>query len=98
MVMTSYLKALKAKRKIYLVNDHYFNPLSAVTAARAVRSIVAKRHIGIFHLGGKSKVSRYDLVGILAEVFKLDHHELLKPVTNSYFNSSTARPLDATLT
>lgn len=94
--VTYYSPLLRKKSPIYLVNDRFFNPVYAAVAARAVKNIVDGRLTGIFHVGGKDRVSRFTFVRKIAEVFGSTHAPFL-PVAHDYFPNLAPRPKDATL-
>lgn len=96
--VTFYLRKLRQNREIFLVDDLHFNPVSAEQAAAAVTQIVKKKHTGIFHIGGKTSITRYTFVKQIVKVFAPQTRTKLIPVPGSFFPHLTPRPPDATLT
>ena len=50
-----------------LFTDEFRCPIPAMVTARAVWEVVVKNQIGMFHLGGAEKLSRYEIGKILAD-------------------------------
>ena len=94
--LTYYLPLLKENKPLHLVNDRFFNPLSALTAARAIQKIIEQEKFGVYHLAGCNRVTRFTLVKTIAEVFKIQQVNLI-PIPSSYFPGLTPRPIDSTL-
>ena len=94
--LTYYLPLLQQNKPLHLVNDRFFNPLSAATAAQAIRKIIEQKKFGSYHFAGKDKVTRYTLIKTIAEVFKIKPVNLT-PVPSSYFPNLAPRPVDITL-
>lgn len=95
--VTFYLKKLEQEYKLYLVNDRIFNPVYALRAAQALRHIIKGKHIGIFHIAGKDKITRYTFVKKIKQVFAPHAQAQLIPVSSAYFPDLAPRPPDATL-
>jgi dTDP-4-dehydrorhamnose reductase len=66
--------SLKAGKKVSGVSDQYSNPISASGAAFLILQLIEKEATGIFHLGGREVVSRYEFVRRIAEFFGLDQN------------------------
>jgi dTDP-4-dehydrorhamnose reductase len=95
--ITHYLKQLKTAQKLYLVNDRYFNPISAAYASQVFKSSIEKNICGIFHVGGDDVVSRFTLVKSIADAFKLKPKATIVGVNSSFFPLLAPRPINATL-
>ena len=94
---TYYLQQLNQKKAIYLVNDLFFNPVYAATAATAIGIMIERGRMGIFHIAGKDRVTRFTFVESIINVLGIKHHPPLIPVTHDYFQKLAPRPKDATL-
>ena len=53
-------KALQQKQSITLYADEFRTPVSAHTAAQGVLLLLEKKATGIYHLGGRERITRYD--------------------------------------
>ena len=91
-----YLEKLKENQRLHLVNDLFFNPISAFEAANTVKKVLTDQKRGIWHVAGKDQVSRYTLVKMIAQVFGIQNPQLV-PVSHTYFSNSAKRPLRAIL-
>jgi dTDP-4-dehydrorhamnose reductase len=63
-------KSFKTKKKNYLFNDVYFNPLRIVTIAKIISLIITKkqyRYSGIYNLGSKNSLVKSDFALIFAK-------------------------------
>lgn len=76
---------------VSVVNDVYENPLFNQQCGRALWAVAKKESEGIFHVAGKTVVSRYEFALKIAEVFALDA-SLIRPVTSAFFPDIAPRP------
>ena len=90
------IEKLQRNESLNMVNDCFVNPLFAPSAADAVWKLLTGSARGIYHVAGKSKVSRYAWTRTIARVFGFDP-SLVRPVPSSFFPSVTPRPHDTTL-
>ena len=89
------IEKLQRNESLNMVNDAFINPLYAPSAADAVWKLLTGSARGIYHVAGKSKVSRYAWTRAIARVFGFDP-SLVHPVPSSFFPSVTPRPRDTT--
>lgn len=90
------LDKLSRGERVRLVDDVRENPLYNLECGRALWAMVEKRPRGVFHLGGQTRVSRYELGLAVARVFGFDA-SLLERVDSSAFPELAPRPKDTTL-
>ena len=76
---------------ISVVDDVHENPLFNHQCGRALWAVVKKKPAGIFHVAGKTVVSRHGFALKIAEVFGLDA-SLIQPVTSAFFPDIAPRP------
>lgn len=93
--VTWLLFKLKHGQQVKMVNDVYSNPLLADNCAEAIWSIILQDRKGIYHIGGRDRVSRFDFAIKTAKAFSLDCR-LIEPVPSSYFKNIALRPKDTT--
>lgn len=93
--VTWLLSRLKDRQQVKIVDDVYCNPLLAGNCAEAIWSVILNDKKGIYHIGGKDRVNRFDFAVCAAKAFGLDY-ELIEPVPSSYFKSIAHRPKDTT--
>lgn len=95
--VTFYLKKLGQKHPLKLVTDRFFNPVYALRAAGAIKIIILRKHLGTFHVAGKSRVNRFLFVKSIKTAFAVKKHPPLIPVSNDFFPNLAPRPYDSTL-
>lgn len=93
--VTWLLSKLKDNKPVKIVNDIYCNPLLANNCADAIWSVIINRKKGIYHVGGKDRLSRFDFAVKTAKAFGMDH-KLIESVPNAYFKNIAPRPKDTT--
>lgn len=87
---------LHAGREVFCLTDQSSNPLAAADAAGLVLALVDRGARGVFHIGGKELVSRYELAVKLAAYFGFNP-ELVRPMTSDRVKRDAARPSPAGL-
>lgn len=65
------IAAMREGRELKLFTDEFRSPVSAETAARGLLLSLEKMR-GIIHLGGRERISRYDLGVLLADILHCD--------------------------
>lgn len=88
--VTYYLKELKSKKELFLVNDRFFNPVYALRIAQLISHCIENKKTGLFHIGGEGQVSRYDFVKLLLKIWHLPQ-PTLTAVSSSYFPALAPR-------
>lgn len=93
--VTWLLDELNSGRMINMVDDIFCNPLFVMDSVRAIWKIVESGKEGVFHVGGKDELSRYQFALTVADVFSLDK-KLIRPVKNEFFAGIAPRPENTT--
>ncbi|MCX8189426.1 MAG: dTDP-4-dehydrorhamnose reductase [Nitrososphaeria archaeon] len=88
-------KLTKGER-INVVVDQYNSPTLNTNLAEMLSEIIERKHIGIFHLAGATRINRYDFAKIVAEVFNLDK-SLIQPTASDKISWVAKRPKDSSL-
>ena len=83
---------LKNNRKINLYKDIYFSPLHFSTIGKVLLLIIRKKNSGIFNLGSKKGLSKYEFALEIAKIKNFDLN-LIKPV-NYNEKLNVIRPKD----
>jgi dTDP-4-dehydrorhamnose reductase len=83
---------LKNKKEIRIVTDQYNNPTFTDDLVQAILKIIQFRKQGIYNIGGKDFLSRFDFSNIIADFFDLDS-SLIIPITTGELNQTAKRPL-----
>ncbi len=87
---------LSSGERIKVVTDQIGNPTYVDDLAFAILKVVEFDKEGIYNVGGRDLVSRYDFALKLAEIFGFDP-ELIIPVRTSELNQIAPRPLKSGL-
>lgn len=91
--VTRVLASLRRRQPIEVVNDIFFTPLSAASAADIIWQVAARKIEGYLNIGGSERLSLYDLAVASARIFQL-REELIIPRTADYFPSAAPRARD----
>jgi dTDP-4-dehydrorhamnose reductase len=79
-------------KEINVVSDQYGNPTLADDIAIAMMKIISKKRTGIYHIGGKDYVSRFEFAVKIAEHFHVDS-SLIKKIETSELHQKANRPM-----
>lgn len=94
--MNVFLNNLRTQVPQNLFTDEYRSPLHVQEAAKGLVLALKNKWQGIFHLGGKEKLSRYELGLRICEHFNISNH-LLHPVLQKDLKLAAPRPADVSL-
>lgn len=92
-IVTTGISRLRKKEKFFVYDDVYYTPLYYYSCAEAVWKIIEKNKFEIFNIGGKNRISIYELMEEVVRVFGLDGN-LLMPVQQGFFKELVKRPKD----
>jgi dTDP-4-dehydrorhamnose reductase len=95
--VTWLLRRLAQGEDVKIVNDIFNNHLWVGDASRALIAAIEKECCGLFHLGGPTTLSRYELSLKVADIFGFDRGRIL-PVPSDHFPSLAPRPRDTSCT
>lgn len=90
------VNSLRAGKEIKIVTDQINNPTFIDDLVQAVNKIIDFKKEGIFNIGGKEFLSRYEFTLQIADYFNLDK-KLIKPIKTSDLNQPARRPLKSGL-
>jgi dTDP-4-dehydrorhamnose reductase len=90
-----FIESLAAGKELNLFIDEFRTPVSGKTAAQGLLLALEKVQ-GLIHLGGKERISRYDFVRQLVEVFKISDAKL-KGCRQEDIKMAAPRPKDVSL-
>ncbi len=90
------INSLNDKKKINIVTDQINNPTYLKDLSGAIISIIEKNITGLFNIGGKTFLSRYEFTLKIADYFGLDK-ELITPILTEELKQPAARPLKSGL-
>ena len=90
------INSLKNKDKIRIVTDQINNPTFIDDLVQAISKIVEFGKTGIYNIGGKEFLSRYDFTLMIVDFFNLDN-SLVKPIVTKELKQAARRPLKSGL-
>ena len=90
------IETLRKGEHARIVTDQWNSPTLNTNLAEMTLEVVERKLMGIYHLCGASRVSRFEFAEKIADVFGLDKN-LLDKVTSSEFAWSAKRPMDSSL-
>lgn len=90
---TSLIERLPLAQAVSMVDDVRENPLYAGAGAEVIWKLIRTRRRGVYHVGGRDTVNRYQYALEIADVFGLDKR-LVRPVGSSFFPALAPRPRD----
>ncbi|MCW8824766.1 MAG: dTDP-4-dehydrorhamnose reductase, partial [Ignavibacteriaceae bacterium] len=90
------INSLTKKERIRIVKDQINNPTFIDDLVQAINKIIEFKKTGIYNIGGKEFLSRYEFTNRIADYFKLDKN-LITPITTAELNQPARRPLKSGL-
>lgn len=90
------INSLSKKENIRIVKDQINNPTFIDDLVQAINKIIEFKKTGIYNIGGKEFLSRYDFTLKIADFFNLDKH-LIIPITTNELKQPARRPLKSGL-
>lgn len=94
--VTDWIRQLSAGREIMAFTDEYRTPLYVRDAMRGMLQLLRKRKVGIWHLGGPEKLSRYEMALQIADILGADP-SLVIGKKQAEANLKVPRPADVSL-
>ena len=94
--MNAWYQKLKAGDTIHCFTDEYRTTVSGFEAVSGIILLLNKKVNGIFHLGGKERMSRFEFAMTMAHHFDLDQN-LIRPSLQSDVKMAAQRPADVSL-
>lgn len=90
------INSLKDGKEVRIVTDQINNPTFVNDLVQGISKVIEFNKTGIYNIGGKEFLSRFEFSEIIAEYFGLDKN-LIKPVTTGELNQPARRPLKSGL-
>ncbi|HEY7750900.1 MAG TPA: dTDP-4-dehydrorhamnose reductase [Ignavibacteriaceae bacterium] len=90
------VKSLRKNEPVRIVTDQINNPTFTDDLIQAINKIVEFRRTGIYNIGGKEFLSRYEFTELISDFFDLDK-ALITPVRTEDLNQRARRPLKSGL-
>ncbi len=90
------VNSIRDKKEIRIVTDQINNPTFIDDLVQAINKIIEYKKTGIYNIGGKEFLSRYDFTMQIADYFQLDKN-LISAIITSDLNQAAKRPLKSGL-
>ncbi len=90
------VQSLRENKEIRIVIDQINNPTFIDDLVQAINKIIDFNKTGIFNIGGKIFLSRYDFTLMIADYFNLNR-SLILPITTEELHQPAKRPLKSGL-
>jgi dTDP-4-dehydrorhamnose reductase len=90
------INSLSKNENIRIVKDQINNPTFIDDLVQGINKIIEFRKIGVYNIGGKEFLSRFDFTLRIAEYFNLDK-KLILPITTDELKQPARRPLKSGL-
>jgi dTDP-4-dehydrorhamnose reductase len=90
--VTWLLGELRAGRKVRIVNDQWGNSTITEDLAEAIDRLISTGKHGLYHMGGKSFMTRFEMAVRTGRYFGLDE-SLITPITTAELKQPAKRPL-----
>jgi dTDP-4-dehydrorhamnose reductase len=86
------VNSLKGGNHIRIVTDQINNPTYIDDLVQAINQVFEYKKYGIYNIGGREFISRYDFTIRIADFFNLDK-SLITPITTGELKQAAKRPL-----
>jgi len=90
------VKSIRDKKQIRIVTDQINNPTFIDDLVQAISKVIEYRKTGLYNIGGKEFLSRYDFTIQIADYFHLDK-SLITAIKTEELNQPAKRPLNSGL-
>jgi len=90
------IEALRKGERVKIVTDQWNTPTLNTNVAEMTLEVVERRLMGIYHLCGATRLSRFEFAKMIADTFGLDK-SLIDPVASDRFVLPAKRPADSSL-
>ena len=90
------VNALTDGKDVRIVTDQINNPTFVADLVQAVSKVIEYNKTGIYNIGGREFLSRFEFSEIIADYFGLDKN-LIKPITTDELKQPARRPLKSGL-
>ena len=87
---------LEAKKEISVLTDQFTSPTYVPNLSKMIIEITIRQIIGIIHVSGATRMSRYALAELVADKLHLDKNFLI-PTKSDNMNWNAQRPKDSSL-
>jgi dTDP-4-dehydrorhamnose reductase len=90
------INSLKDGKRVSIVTDQINNPTFVDDLVQGISKVIEYKKPGIYHIGGREFLSRFEFSLRIADFFNLDKN-LIEPITTNELNQVSRRPLKSGL-
>ncbi len=90
------VESIKSGKQISIVTDQINNPTFVNDLVQGIDLVIDKRKTGLYHIGGREFLSRFEFTLRIAKIFGLDESYIIPIITES-LNQPALRPLKSGL-
>ncbi len=90
------VNSVRSGKHIRIVTDQINNPTFIDDLIQAISKVIEYKKYGVYNIGGKEFLSRYDFTMKIADFFQLDK-SLITPITTDELKQAAPRPLKSGL-
>ncbi len=90
------IENLKSKKEINVLVDQFTSPTYVPNLSKMLIEISEKQLLGVYHVSGASRISRYEFAELVSDKLNLDK-KFLKPISIAEMNWKAKRPKDSSL-
>ncbi|HKI78324.1 MAG TPA: dTDP-4-dehydrorhamnose reductase [Ignavibacteriaceae bacterium] len=90
------VNSVREGKQINIVTDQVNNPTFIDDLVQAINEVIEFRKTGVYNIGGREFLTRFDFTEIIADFFNLDK-SLINPITTDELNQKATRPLKSGL-
>jgi len=87
---------LRNNKEIKVIDNQFNTPTLIDDIANAVKKLIELKKVGIYHVTGSERISRYDFAIKIASIFRLNK-ALIKRIKTKDLNWKATRPIDSSL-
>ncbi len=90
------INSIRSSKPIRIVTDQINNPTFLDDLVQAINKVIAYKKQGIYNIGGKDLLSRFEFTEKIADFFNLDK-SIITPILTKDLNQAAKRPLKSGL-
>jgi dTDP-4-dehydrorhamnose reductase len=90
------IDTVRSSKPVRIVDDQVSNPTFIDDLVQAISKVIEFHKYGVYNIGGKEFLSRYEFTEIIADYFNLDK-SLITPIKTKELNQAARRPLNSGL-
>lgn len=90
------IDTVRSGKPVRIVDDQFSNPTFIDDLVQAISKVIEFRKHGVYNIGGREFLSRYEFTEVIADYFRLDK-SLITPIKTKELDQAARRPLKSGL-